>query len=62
MPDVVVIKEVQEDAVAVVFPGLCGGFLAGDRASSLLGLLCRDHLHTYLQPTPWHPTVPGGGG
>lgn len=28
VPDVMVIKEVQKDAVAVVFPGLCGGFLA----------------------------------
>lgn len=33
VPDVMVIKEVQKDAVAVVFPGLCGGFLP--RAESL---------------------------
>lgn len=33
MPDVVVIKEVKEDAVSVVLPGLCGGFLP--RAESL---------------------------
>lgn len=59
VPDVVVIKEVEEDAVAVVLPGLCRGFLAGDRASSLLSLLCRDQLHIHLQPTPWHPIVPG---
>lgn len=58
VPDIVVIKEVEEDAVAVVLPGLCGGFLAGERASSLLSLLCRDQLHTCLQPTPWHPLVP----
>lgn len=58
VPDVVVIKEVEEDAVAVVLPGLCGGFLAGDRASSLLSLLCKDQLHTCLQPTQWHTQVP----
>lgn len=28
VPDVMVIKEVKQDAVTVVFPGLCGGFLA----------------------------------
>lgn len=33
VPDVVVIKEVEEDAVAVVLPGLCRGFLP--RAESL---------------------------
>lgn len=33
VPDIVVIKEVEEDAVAVVLPGLCGGFLP--RAQSL---------------------------
>lgn len=27
VPDVMIIKEVKEDAVTVVFPGLCGGFL-----------------------------------
>lgn len=48
VPDVMVIEEVKENAVAVVLPGLRGGFLAGDRASSLRSLLCMDQLHTHL--------------
>lgn len=35
MPDVMVVKEVQEDAVSVVFPRLCGGFLGRNRESRL---------------------------
>lgn len=42
MPDVVVIKEVKEDAVPVVLPRLGRGFLGRNRVSCL--------------PTwPWHP-------
>lgn len=36
MPDVVIVKEVEEDAVPVVFPRLCGGFLERNRESCLL--------------------------
>lgn len=38
MPDVVVIKEVKEDAVPVVLPRLCGGFLGRKRESCRLTL------------------------
>lgn len=57
VPDVVVIKEVKEDAVSVVLPGLCGGFLAGNRVSSLLSLLCRTGSTPTNNPVPG--TIPG---
>lgn len=50
MPDVMVVEEVEEDAVPVVLPRLGGGFLGRDRDSRLLSL-------------PWHrsslPDSPG---
>lgn len=38
VPDVVIIKEVEEDAVPVVLPRLCGGFLERNRESCLVTL------------------------
>lgn len=55
VPDVVVIKEVKEDAVTVVFPGLCGGFLAeGQGQQPIDSALERPDPY----PLPTHSTAP----
>lgn len=60
VPDVMIIKEVKEDAVTVVFPGLCGGFLAKGQGQQPTDSAVARPGPTPLRPTPWHPPpVPG---
>lgn len=57
MPDVVVVKEIQEDAVSVVLPRLCGGFLGRNGESCLRTLPAK----AGARPVPAPPGCPAPG-